>query len=132
MVWSKAIGVDAAILGARFLKERMGVQCVVDPFCGTGTILAAANILGMDAVGVDLSLAKTQRALRLCLQNHVLSENYDEESYRGMLPKLQNLLLHGKIPAASLLIEQGARDMLAVRENNQKSKKPRPAGADSD
>jgi len=35
-------------------------------FFSQGTILAAANILGMDAVGVDLSLAKTQRALRLC------------------------------------------------------------------
>ena len=28
---------------------------IVDPFCGWGTVLAVANTLGLDAVGVDLS-----------------------------------------------------------------------------
>ena len=34
---------------------------------------------------------------RLCLQNHVLSAAYDEDGYRGMLPKLLNLQA-GPIP----------------------------------
>ena len=50
MVWAKAIGVDAAMLGVRFLREVMRATHVTDPFCGTGTILAAANIVGLDAV----------------------------------------------------------------------------------
>jgi tRNA G10 N-methylase Trm11 len=36
---------------------------VVDPFCGRGTVLAVANAMGFDALGVDLG-AKRCRAAR--------------------------------------------------------------------
>jgi tRNA G10 N-methylase Trm11 len=37
----------------------------VDPFCGYGTVLAVANALGLDAVGVDLSARMCARARTL-------------------------------------------------------------------
>jgi tRNA G10 N-methylase Trm11 len=41
----------------------------VDPFCGWGTVLAVANALGMDAVGVDLSARMCRRARVLDLKD---------------------------------------------------------------
>jgi hypothetical protein len=45
MLWPRAIGVNAAILGVRFLREVMRVECVVDPFCGTAAPLVSAAML---------------------------------------------------------------------------------------
>ena len=38
---------------------------VIDPFCGQGTVLAVANELGMDALGVELSRKRCRQALKL-------------------------------------------------------------------
>lgn len=37
-------------------------RTIVDPFCGFGTVLAVANALGMDSVGVDLSARMCRKA----------------------------------------------------------------------
>ena len=44
-------------------------RTVVDPFCGWGTVLAVANAVGLDAVGVDCSarMCRKARALHLDL-----------------------------------------------------------------
>ena len=38
---------------------------VIDPFCGQGTVLAVANELEMDALGVELSRKRCRQALQL-------------------------------------------------------------------
>ena len=38
-----------------------------DPFCGSGTVLAAANHLGLDALGVELSAKRARHAMVLQL-----------------------------------------------------------------
>ncbi len=39
-----------------FLRRSFGPgDCVLDPFCGSGTTLVEANVLGCDAVGCDIS-----------------------------------------------------------------------------
>mmetsp|Transcript_48978 Transcript_48978/g.98134 ORF Transcript_48978/g.98134 Transcript_48978/m.98134 type:complete len:94 (-) Transcript_48978:336-617(-) len=89
MLWPKAIGVNAAMLGVRFLKEVVGESQVIDPFCGMGTIPAAANVVGLSSVGVDLSPLKCERARRLRLQEALRAEPAAEEAYRGHMPKLR-------------------------------------------
>jgi hypothetical protein len=61
--WSRAMGVAACQVACRFLREETQTRVVVDPFCGKGTVLAVANQLGLDAIGVDIS-AKRCRAAR--------------------------------------------------------------------
>jgi len=63
MSWSKAMGADACRLACRFLREDTDTLVVVDPFCGRGTVLAVANEMGFDAIGVDIG-GKRVRAAR--------------------------------------------------------------------
>jgi hypothetical protein len=59
--WSRAMGVDAALAACKFIKARGGDE-VLDCFCGTGTVLAAANHVGLSATGVDLSPKRVRHA----------------------------------------------------------------------
>jgi hypothetical protein len=52
--WSRAMGVTACTVACRFVRENTDTRMIVDPFCGRGTLLAVANELGFDAIGVDL------------------------------------------------------------------------------
>ncbi|HZZ83711.1 MAG TPA: SAM-dependent methyltransferase [Anaeromyxobacteraceae bacterium] len=65
MTWARAMGREACDLAARFLLEHTRCRTVVDPFCGLGTMLAAANARGLDAVGVERSPKRAERARRL-------------------------------------------------------------------
>jgi hypothetical protein len=67
MPWSRAMGADVCRAVARFLVEHTGCRTVVDPFCGLGTMLAAANEAGLDAIGVELSRRRAGKAARLTL-----------------------------------------------------------------
>jgi hypothetical protein len=51
----KSMGVRACLDACQFVKNETPTRVVVDPFCGFGTVLAVANALGLDAVGVDLA-----------------------------------------------------------------------------
>ena len=48
------MGADCAVHIVKFLSAH-NVTHVTDPFCGKGTVLAAANAFGISAQGVDLS-----------------------------------------------------------------------------
>ncbi len=63
MPWSKAMGALACRVACRFVRDDVGSRTVVDPFCGRGTVLAVANAMGLDAIGVDIG-AKRCRAAR--------------------------------------------------------------------
>ncbi len=63
--WSKAMGTLACASACRYLLEETRTRCVVDPFCGRGTVLAVANTLGLDAIGVDLSAKRCRAASKL-------------------------------------------------------------------
>jgi hypothetical protein len=63
MPWSRAMGVLACRAACEYLAGEIGARVVVDPFCGRGTVLAVANAMGLDAIGVELS-AKRCRAAR--------------------------------------------------------------------
>ncbi len=65
MPWPRAMGSAACDAAVRFLLAETGCRTVVDPFCGLGTMLAVANGAGLDAVGVELSRRRAERAARL-------------------------------------------------------------------
>ncbi len=62
MTWTRAMGVTAARHACEYLREETNTATVVDPFCGYGTVLAVANELGFDALGIDLSAKRCRKA----------------------------------------------------------------------
>ena len=56
------------MVACRFLLDCTGSRTVVDPFCGLGSALAVANALGMDAIGVELSRKRAEKARELKVQ----------------------------------------------------------------
>jgi hypothetical protein len=67
MPWSRAMGTLACEAACRFLLNETSARRVVDPFCGKGTVLAVANTLGLDALGVELSGKRCRAARKLGL-----------------------------------------------------------------
>jgi hypothetical protein len=61
-LWARGLGLDACAVGCRFILEHTNTRTVVDPFCGVGTVLAVANALGMNAVGIELHHKRARKA----------------------------------------------------------------------
>ena len=64
----KSMGVNACLDACRFVQAETTTRTVVDPFCGWGTVLAVANALGLDAVGVDIAPRMCGRARKLQIE----------------------------------------------------------------
>jgi len=67
VTWTRGMGVQACLVACRYVLENTPTRTIVDPFCGHGSVLAVANWLGLDAIGVELShkRARKARALRM-------------------------------------------------------------------
>jgi tRNA G10 N-methylase Trm11 len=58
------MGMAACEAAVRFAATHAGARVIVDPFCGQGSALVAANAHGLDAIGVELSRRRAARARR--------------------------------------------------------------------
>jgi hypothetical protein len=65
--WVRAMGVRAAGQAVRFARDQVGAKLVFDPFCGVGTVLAVANSLGLDALGVEKARKRCEQARLLAV-----------------------------------------------------------------
>ncbi len=65
VTWTRGMGVQACLVACRFVLENTSTRTIVDPFCGHGSVLAVANSLGLDAVGVELSRKRAKKARAL-------------------------------------------------------------------
>lgn len=85
MVWPKAIGLNCAVLGVSFLKTVGCVDLVIDPFCGHGTILAVANVMGMNSLGIELSEKRCKIAESLDLTERLAKFPNELKDSLGMV-----------------------------------------------
>lgn len=63
--WERGMGLNAALMIARFIKEQTPSQTLVNPFCGMGGVLAAANVVGLKAVGIERTKKRAEAARTL-------------------------------------------------------------------
>lgn len=73
MRWSRAMGATACRVACRYLLDNTPTRVVVDPFFGRGTVLAVANELGLDAIGVDISKGRCRAARAMSLERRIES-----------------------------------------------------------
>jgi hypothetical protein len=67
VTWSRGMGIEACRFACKYILKNTSSHTVIDPFCGHGTVLVAANELGLDAMGVDISRKRAKRARTLQL-----------------------------------------------------------------
>lgn len=65
MSWPRAMGRSALEFVVPWLRDRAGCTTLVDPFCGKGTALAAANHFGLHAVGIEVNSGRAEAARTL-------------------------------------------------------------------
>ena len=63
--WVRAMGVRAAAHAVRFARDQAGAKIIFDPLCGVGTVLAVANRLGLDALGVEKAKKRCEQSRQL-------------------------------------------------------------------
>lgn len=73
MTWPRAMGIAACEATCAFLLAHTACRTVVDPFCGVGSMLAVANAYGLDAIGVEISGKRAERARTLRVDVNVSS-----------------------------------------------------------
>jgi hypothetical protein len=66
--WVRAMGIRAAAHAVRFARDQAKARVIVDPFCGVGTVLAVANALGLDAIGVEKSRKRAEHSQALSVR----------------------------------------------------------------
>jgi len=59
---ARSFGAHMTRIILQWTVRQLSVHTVIDPFCGAGTVLAVANVLGLHAVGVDISSKRTKQA----------------------------------------------------------------------
>jgi hypothetical protein len=66
MMWKRAMGLRACEFAVKYLALHVpGTNKVIDPFCGSGSILAMANAFGFHSEGVDHSRKRCALAAEL-------------------------------------------------------------------
>jgi hypothetical protein len=69
--WTRGMGLEACLIAAKYIATQTTSTTLVNPFCGEGSMLAAANALGVGAIGIERSPKRAQKAkeLHLSLEN---------------------------------------------------------------
>jgi hypothetical protein len=62
LTWVRAMGTRAAAHAVRFARDHVRATVILDPFCGVGTVLAVANALKLDAIGVEKSRKRAEQS----------------------------------------------------------------------
>lgn len=60
--WERGMGLEACLMIGKFIAENTQTTTLVHPFCGQGAMLAVANNLGLNAIGIERSPKRAELA----------------------------------------------------------------------
>ena len=63
--WVRGMGLEASLIAARFIDKQTTSRTLINPFCGEGSVLAAANFVGLKAIGIEKSPKRAEKARQL-------------------------------------------------------------------
>jgi hypothetical protein len=65
--WERGMGLSTCLAIAKFIQDNTDSTTLINPFCGEGSMLAAANSLGLDAIGIERSPKRAEKSRQLTL-----------------------------------------------------------------
>ena len=68
VTWTRGMGIAACRLACQLVVDHTQTRTIIDPFCGHGGVLAVANQLGLNAVGVEINRRRAARARSLTVE----------------------------------------------------------------
>lgn len=71
--WVRGMGLENCLMITNFIATQTNSKTVVHPFCGEGSILAAANVKGLAGVGIERSPKRALKARRLKISEDLKS-----------------------------------------------------------
>jgi hypothetical protein len=77
--WTRGMGTHVGRAACDAVLAYTPSRVVLDPFCGHGTVLAVANDLGLDAIGVELGAKRARKARALTLASLCANPAEDPE-----------------------------------------------------
>lgn len=60
--WIRGMGLEASLLASHYVMKQTPTRTLVNPFCGEGSVLAAANFVGLNAIGIERSVKRAEKA----------------------------------------------------------------------
>ena len=63
--WIRGMGLEASLVAANFVMKHTTTRTLINPFCGEGSVLAAANFVGLDSIGIERSQKRASKAMEL-------------------------------------------------------------------
>lgn len=72
--WERGMGYEACMMIAKFIAEQTNTKTLVHPFCGQGGMLAVANSLGLNAIGIERSPKRAELARTLSVTEERFSK----------------------------------------------------------
>jgi hypothetical protein len=67
--WVRGMGLENCLMISKFIASHTNTKTIVHPFCGEGSILAAANIVKLKALGIERSPKRADKARRLTISD---------------------------------------------------------------
>ncbi|EFA78977.1 hypothetical protein PPL_08445 [Heterostelium album PN500] len=80
MTWPKAMGLNACMVAAKYIRG-IGSTTILDPFCGKGSVLAIANLIGLNSIGVDLAISKVRHSCNLLITPKMI-ESFKQSDWK--------------------------------------------------
>ncbi len=65
--WQRGMGLKTALIITKFIAEHTPQHCVMNPFCGEGSVLAAANHHDLKAIGIEKSAKRAEKSRKLLI-----------------------------------------------------------------
>ncbi len=65
MIYKNAMGLNACMFCLDFIKNNSDTKVITDPFCGQGSILAIADKMGFETIGVDILEEQCEKSKKL-------------------------------------------------------------------
>lgn len=60
--WERGMGLEAGVMIAKFIHDQVKSHTLINPFCGQGGLIAAAQSLGLNAIGIERSPKRAEMA----------------------------------------------------------------------